>query len=94
MMRIDGLNSVNQVYKAKQAYKTQTADKAYDSDRFEISQTGKDMQTAKAAVAAAPDVRADKVAAIKARIANGTYNVTGMDLANKLVDNYLTELAF
>lgn len=93
-MRIDGLNSVNQIYKANQAYKTQTADKAYDSDRFEMSQTGKDMQTAKAAVAAAPDVRADKVAAIKERIANGTYNITGMDLANKLVDNFLTELAF
>ncbi len=93
-MRIDGLSSVNQVYKTNKAYKTQTASKAYGTDKFEISRTGKDMQTAKAAVSAAPDVRADKVADIKARIANGTYNVSSMDLASKLVDNYSTELVF
>lgn len=93
-MRIDGLNSVNQVYKANTAYKTQAAQRAYGTDKFEISQTGKDIQTAKMAVSAAQDVRADKVADIKARIANGTYNVSSMDLASKLVDNYSTELIF
>lgn len=93
-MRIDGLNSVSQVYKANTAYRTQAAKQAYGADKFEISQTGKDMQTAKMAVSAAPDVRADLVADIKARFANGTYNVSAMDLANKLVDNYSTEMVF
>jgi negative regulator of flagellin synthesis FlgM len=93
-MRIDAFNSVSQVYKAESTYKTPSASKTYTSDKFEISQTGKDMQTAKAAVEAAPDVREDLVADIKERIANGTYQVSSMDFANKMVENYAPELVF
>ena len=46
------------------------------------------MQVAKAAVAAAPDVREDRVAAIKAALANGTYSVSDEDLANKLLESF------
>ena len=46
---------------------------------------GKDFQTAKAAVAAAPDIREELTAPIKARIQNGTYGVDNASFAEKLL---------
>ena len=43
---------------------------------------------AKAAVSAASDVREDKVAAIKASMADGSYQVGTEDFANKLLEAY------
>lgn len=39
--------------------------------------------------AALPDVRAEKVEAVKAAIADGSYNVSSTDLAQSLVDHML-----
>lgn len=86
-MRIDGIGAINQVYKANNAYKTQTASAAYSTDQVELSSFGKELQIARAAVAATSDVRADKVADIKARLSAGTYQVSAADIASKLVDN-------
>ncbi|MBR2895659.1 MAG: flagellar biosynthesis anti-sigma factor FlgM [Oscillospiraceae bacterium] len=86
-MRIDAFNQVTQLYKTnstKKAYKTSTTQAA---DRLEISQMGKDYQIAKNAVAAAPDVRADKVNAIKQQLASGTYNVSMEEVADKLINS-------
>ena len=49
---------------------------------------GKDIQTAKQAVAASSDVRMDRVEALKAQIAAGTYNVSTEKLADKLMGDY------
>lgn len=91
-MRIDAYNAISQVYQPGKSYKTQAAGKAYGSDKVEISSFGKEFQVAKASVASAPDVRMDKVNEIKAMMAAGTYKVSGMDFANKIVDNYSSEL--
>ena len=48
---------------------------------------GKDYQIAKNAVAAAPDVREDKVNAIKQALASGTYNVSMEEVADKLINS-------
>ena len=45
---------------------------------------GLDFSIAKKALVNTPDIRADKVQSLKAQIDAGTYNVTGMDVANKL----------
>lgn len=92
-MRIDAYSAVSQVYKTNANYKTKTASSAYSSDKVEISSLGKDYQTAKAAVAQAEDVREDKIAELKAMISAGTYNVSGMDFANKIVDGYTSEIS-
>ena len=40
------------------------------------------------AVASASDIRAEKVARLKAAIEEGTYSVSGRDIADKLVEGY------
>lgn len=92
-MRIDAYNAVNQVYQSNAGYKAKAANASYSSDKVEISSVGREYQVAKAAVAQAPDVREDKIAEIKARMSAGTYHVSGMDFANKILDSYTTELA-
>jgi len=58
------------------------------SDTVEISSAAKTFQVARTAVASASDVRADKVARLKAAIEEGKYSVSGKDIANKLVEKY------
>lgn len=92
-MRIDAYNAISQVYQTNTNYKPKATGSSYGSDKVEISTFGKEFQAAKAAVAQAPDVREDKIAEIKAMMSAGTYNISGMDFANKIVDEYSSELA-
>ncbi len=87
-MRIDAMNQVSQVYRTNGARKYKNVSNSALKDRVEISQLGKDIQVAKQAVAAAPDVRADKVAAMKTAFANGTYSVSNDKLADKLLESF------
>lgn len=87
-MRIEAYTQVQQLYKAKKPAKAQDTAKTAASDRIQISSIGKDIQVAKNAVAAAPDIREDLTAPIKAGIANGTYQVSGESFAEKLMKKY------
>ena len=81
-MRIGAYNQVAQVYgnqPVKKGYIATTM------DQVSFSSVGKDMQIAKSALASVPDVREDKVSALKASIANGTYQVSAEDFASKLL---------
>ena len=85
-MRIEAYSQIQQVYKPKQSAKNRQADAAsLSSDQLQISSVGKDFQIVKSAVAAAPDVREDIVAAIKAKIDDGTYHVDTSAFADKLL---------
>ena len=86
-MRIDSMNQVSQVYRMNRPKKINTAYQASFNDSVEISQLGKDIQIAKKAVSVAPDIREDKVAAMKAAFANG-YSVSDSDIADKLVESF------
>ena len=86
-MRIDAFNQVTQLYKTNSTKKTYKASATQAADKVEISQMGKDYQIAKSAVAAAPDVRAEKVNAIKQALASGTYNVSMEEVADKLINS-------
>ena len=87
-MRIEAYTQVQQLYRTKQVKKTQPGTSTSFADQVQISSFGKDIQTAKAAVAAAPDVRNDKVASLKAQVQNGTYNVSNESFAEKLLKKY------
>lgn len=84
-MRIEAYTQMQQVYNTKKTARTETARKPSFADAVQISSIGKDIQTAKQAVANAPDVREDLVAPLKARIEAGTYSVSAEQLADKLL---------
>ncbi|MCR5203795.1 MAG: flagellar biosynthesis anti-sigma factor FlgM [Lachnospiraceae bacterium] len=86
-MRIDSMNQVSQVYRMNRPKKVNTAYQTSFSDKVEISQLGRDIQIAKKAVSAAPDIREDKVAAMKAAFADG-YSVSDNDIADKLLESF------
>ncbi len=87
-MRIEAYTQVQQMYKTKKPVKTQTAKNVSFSDQLQISSIGKDIQTAKAAVAGSSDIREDVTAPIKARIKEGSYEVSAESFADKLFSKY------
>ncbi len=87
-MRVDAINHINRVYKPANAKKTDKAGEVQKKDAVEISQSAKDYQVAKKAVAEAADVREDKVAEIKEAVASGTYNVSSQEIAEKMVSRF------
>ena len=87
-MRVDSINKIKQVYNTNSSRKINSVTKANEKDALVISQTGRDLQIAKQAVAKASDVRMDKVNDIKQRLASGTYNIQANEVADKLVDKY------
>ena len=87
-MRIEAYNQVQQLYQAQKVNKTQKASSVHRADQVHISSIGKDIQTAKAAVKASPDVREDITAPIKASIQAGTYEVSTDSFAEKLLKRY------
>jgi len=54
---------------------------------------GKDIQTAKSALANTSDIREDKIADIKAAIQDGTCEVSNASFADKLLEKYSQTLA-
>lgn len=87
-MRISSMMQVSQIYNANATKNTTKTVSTGKKDQLELSALGKDYQVAKAAVSAASDVREDKVAAIKASMADGSYQVGTEDFANKLLEAY------
>ena len=84
-MRLEAYTQVQQLYQSQKVSRTQKTQKTAHTDRLQISSQGKDFQTAKAAVAAAPDIREELTAPIKARIQDGTYGVDNASFAEKLL---------
>lgn len=88
-MRIDTYMQVNQLYNSNKTRNNVKTGNASKRDSLEISDFGSAFQYAKEAVGKSSDVRMDKVNDIKARLDNGTYNVSLEDVAEKMVDSLL-----
>ncbi len=84
-MRIDAYAQIQSMYNLgnnnKQVKKESS--KSF-SDTLQISNAGKDIQTAKTAVNNAPDIRMSLVDKIKGQIDAGTYSVDSDSFAEKL----------
>ncbi len=88
-MRIEAYSQVQQLYKAqKTSHSTVAGTNGSSKDQLEISSRGKDIQTAKSAVAAAPDIREELTASIKASVQSGDYKVDNSKFAAKLLEKY------
>lgn len=96
-MRIGTYNMISQIYgngPAKKSTTTNSAGYASFMDEVSFSTVGKDMQVAKNALATTPDVREAKVAEIKAKLDNGTYEVSNEDFASKLMASFAAKKVF
>ena len=60
-------------------------------ERVSLSQKASDIKKIRAIVEKTPDVRADKVALLRKKIADGDYAVNGKDIADKMLREYLLE---
>lgn len=88
-MRIEAYTQVQQIYKAQKTGRGAAAGATSSAkDQLQISDRGKDIQTAKAAVAATPDIREDLIASVKARVESGAYHVDNGSFAAKLLEKY------
>ena len=90
-MRIDAYNQISQIYqpaKVSRTGKTAPVKGAKPvTDGLQISQTGRDYQTARTAVANAPDIREDVVAVARQNLESGKYdNMSGASFADKLLE--------
>ncbi|MBO8142878.1 MAG: flagellar biosynthesis anti-sigma factor FlgM [Firmicutes bacterium] len=60
-------------------------------DRVELSQESREVQAARQAIARTPDVREETVARIKAALETGTYRVSGLQVAQKMLGRTLVD---
>jgi negative regulator of flagellin synthesis FlgM len=86
-MRIEAYTQVQQTYNTNKTTKNEKSEKTSFSDQVQISSIGKDIQTAKQAVANSPDIREEITAPLKESIQSGTYSVSGQKFADKLLEN-------
>lgn len=88
-MRIDAYNQISNYYNVtSKKVQSKAVSKKGTTDHVSFSSLGRDMQTAKAVLADTPDVREDKVAEMKAKLASGTYQISGESFADKIMAAY------
>ncbi len=77
---------------AQQAEDSKKAEKTVieGSTNTEISSKAKEMAKVKSAATSAPEIREEKVAELKRRIAAGAYNVDPDAVADRLVNDHLS----
>ena len=86
-MRIDAYNQISQLYQASKPKKITKKSEATVKEQYTVSSKGQYYQ-AKKALAAAPDIREEKVAALKEQIASGSYNVSAQEIADSVVSKF------
>ncbi len=102
-MKIENLYQKFNVQNSEQVKQTQTeAHKASTEvkgqssprrDRVELSQTAQDIKKIESVLKSTPDVRAEKVKAIKEQIEAGNYQVDSKKIANAMLADLLKDLA-
>ncbi len=87
-MRVEAYNKIGQVYQANQTMRIKETAKGSERDELTISNTARDYQAARQALARVPDIREDKVNAIKQSMEAGAYQVSADSFAAKLIARY------
>lgn len=83
-----------QQYNAPKSVRPETRGGAVppQGEKVELSSNVKDLQYIKKAVDELPDVREDKVLDLKKQIQEGTYNVNGEKIAEKMLGESLLDI--
>ena len=89
-MKIYNNPNVNKVMRKyqKNVEKTNKTNKAnFKEDKLEISSSAREFQLAMSAAKKLPDVRQEKVDAVKREMAKGKYNPSANEIAKKMLNN-------
>lgn len=92
-MRVDAYSQISKIYETKQKARVKETVKSSRRDELTISDLGRDYQVARQALLTAPDIREDKVSVIKAKMDEGTYQVSADSFAAKVIAKY-EEMSF
>lgn len=89
-----GLNKLNDTADKKKVASSasKSTDTASASDSVSLSDSAKDMANIKSSLQKTPEVRAELVAKLKNEIESGQYNVTGRQVAEKIVQTAIDGL--
>lgn len=84
----NNINNIIQAYRKQEISKEQVkTGKIGKNDELRLSDTAKDFQVAMNAIKNVPDIRKEKVEAIKEQIKSGTYVVDAGKIAEKMLEN-------
>jgi len=65
--------------------------KSIPKERVELSRKATDFNSIREIVRKTPDIRGEKVALLREKIASGNYNVSGQKIADKMLREHLLE---
>ncbi len=95
-MRISGdFSKIMGIYnkQKKVANEDKTKKTEAKKDLVSLSNEAKDYQTALKALRACPDIRQEKIKEIEKKYVSGTYDISGKDIADKMVKSFWDEKA-
>jgi len=100
-MKVSDIKDINaqmvQQYQKNDSYVAASDKRAVNAavnpeEKVDLSTQAKDIQQVKNALTKVPDVREEKVQEIKNQVENGTYNVSGEEIAGKMVGESIVDL--
>jgi len=63
-----------------------------EGDKVQLSSRSKEFAKAAAVVESSPEIRTEKVDSLKAKVSSGEYKIDPDQVANKMVEEHLSEL--
>jgi len=84
-MKITGVERAMHIYGNQNKVNKVEPKKTPESDQFKISEHAKDFQSVLRSLRDVPDVRRDKVEALKNQVAAGTYKVDAKKVADSMI---------
>lgn len=85
-MKINRMDNAFKIYNKNQEVKKTENVKGKKEDKLSISQDAKDYQFALDKIKNVSEVRVEKVDSLQRQIQAGTYNVSGKQIAEKMID--------
>ncbi|SDJ91029.1 flagellar biosynthesis anti-sigma factor FlgM [Natronincola ferrireducens] len=85
------INKIMEVYNKTSKSVEKTNQVQQTKDKLEISQSAKEFQIAMQAFKNLPEVREEKLKEIKEKIETNSYNISGKEIANKILEGIMID---
>lgn len=87
-MRINAVNRLFESYQVQAAAAVNKAQQVKGRDQVALSNEAKDYSNIKKLLSDIPDIRTEKVETLKQQINSGSYHITGLQAAEKILSNF------